>query len=476
MTVSTTLVWFRQDLRVKDNPALIAASSNGKIIPIFIKDTSCPKKYQNGEASDWWLHQSLQSLNNRLNGHLQFFEGDPRQILPELADAFGCDAVVWNRCYEPWRKERDKKLKKQLANTGLTVRSFNGSLLWEPFEISKKDGDPYKVFTPFYKKGCLQSGISPRYPEAAPARITYQKVPAKGLTLAALNLFPSVNWYQSMAKQWTPGEEGAAQQLARFINNDIECYKTARDEPAKLGTSFLSPHLHFGEMSPHQVWYAIKDKYQEKQSVHADTFLSELGWREFNYHLLYHFPDMCHANFNSKFDRFQWQTDVSSLHAWQQGRTGIPIVDAGMRELWQTGFMHNRVRMVVGSFLVKNLLIDWRKGERWFWDCLVDADLANNNANWQWVAGCGADAAPYFRIFNPVLQGEKFDKQGEYVRKYCPELANLPDKYIHQPWNASDKILHNAGIQLGKDYPEPIVDLKATRQRALDRYDEIKSS
>nr|WP_269468667.1 deoxyribodipyrimidine photo-lyase [Alteromonas sp. ASW11-130] len=469
------MVWFRQDLRVKDNPALTAACDNGKIIPIYINDTSCPKKYQRGAASNWWLHNSLKSLQKGLGGNLQLFEGDPSQIVVDLLKVYKCDAVVWNRCYEPWRTERDNDLKKQLANLGVNATSFNGSLLWEPFDISKKDGDPYKVFTPFYKKGCLQDGAPPRYPIGTPSRITYQKVLEKGISLDALALLPEKRWYQTIEKNWSPGEEGAADRLANFLTNDIDNYKFARDEPSVQGTSLLSPHLHFGELSPHQVWYAVKDKYRSKQSVHVDTFLSELGWREFNYHLHFHFPSMCHSNFNPKFNNFKWETDVSSLRAWQQGRTGIPIVDAGMRELWQTGFMHNRVRMVVASFLVKNLLIDWRKGEEWFWDCLLDADLANNNANWQWVAGSGADAAPYFRIFNPVLQGEKFDKHGEYVCTYCPELAKLPPKYIHQPWSASKEVLQDAGIILGEEYPEPIVDLKTSRRRALDRYDRLTS-
>ncbi|MCW8108439.1 DNA photolyase family protein [Alteromonas ponticola] len=475
MTVPTTLVWFRQDLRVKDNPALFAACENGKIVPVYIDDTACPKKYQNGEASNWWLHKSLYSLQKRLNGHLQFFTGDPLDLIPKLAKTFECESIVWNRCYEPWRISRDQKLKTKLSEAGFNVSSFNGSLLWEPFDINKKDGTPYRVFTPFYKKGCLQQGPNPRYPQGAPSRITYQDVTNKGKSLDDLGLMPVNDWYSSIDKLWQPGEEGAADSLQDFIGKGIERYKAARDEPAARGTSFLSPHLHFGELSPHQVWYAVKDKFAGKQSVHVDTFLSEIGWREFNYHLLYHFPSMCHANFNDKFDKFNWRTDVTALHAWQKGQTGFPIVDAGMREMWQTGFMHNRVRMIVGSFLVKNLLIDWRKGEQWFWDCLLDADLANNNANWQWVAGCGADAAPYFRIFNPVLQGEKFDKEGEYVRKYCPELSALPNKYIHKPWQANEQTLKEAGVTLGEDYPEPIVDLKASRQRALDRYAQLKS-
>ena len=445
----------------------------GKIIPIYILDETTPDGRKKGGASKWWLHHSLSALNERLNGHLQIFVGDPQQIIFQLLKDFNAKAVFWNRCYEPWQVNRDKALKKSLVNEGYEVKSFNGSLLWEPMKVLKKDGTPYRVFTPYYRKGCLQIE-EPRYPKSPPARITYADVENKGKGLDALKLLPTIAWDSTIAQQWEPGEEGAADNLEQFIDNAARSYKDDRDIPSIKGTSRLSPHLHFGEVSPNQVWFAIKGKFGNTEDKSIDTYLSELGWREFSYYLLFHFPTLPNKNFNDKFDKFPWRQSAKDLNAWQTGKTGIPIVDAGMRELWQTAYMHNRVRMIVGSFLVKNLLISWHEGERWFWDTLLDADLASNSASWQWVAGSGADAAPYFRIFNPLLQGEKFDKKGNYVRKYCPELGKLSDKYIHKPWEAPNAILKDANIELGKDYPKPIVDLKASRQRALDAFQQIK--
>lgn len=473
MTVPVGIMWFRQDLRVKDNPALNAACDTGKIIPVFIYDSETPDNREPGSATKWWLHHSLQSLNDRLNGHLQVYYGNPATLLPKLMKQFSASHIFWNRCYEPWQINRDAGIKTSLTEQGYHVSSCNGSLLWEPMKVAKADGTPYKVFTPYYRKGCLNAAL-PRYPKAPPARITYADVEAKDDGIDALNLLPSIRWDETIETIWTPGEEGAANRLKTFVDERARQYKQKRDIPSVSGTSQLSPHLHFGELSPNQVWYAIKDAFNDSGSEDIDTYLSELGWREFSYYLLYHFPTLPNKNFNDKFDRFPWRSDKAALTAWQKGQTGIPIVDAGMRELWQTGYMHNRVRMIVGSFLVKNLLIDWHEGEAWFWDCLLDADLACNSASWQWVAGSGADAAPYFRIFNPVLQGEKFDKQGRYVRQYCPELAELPDKYIHKPWEAPAAILKDAGITLGDDYPKPLVDLKVSRQRALDAFQQIK--
>ncbi|AXR06588.1 cryptochrome/photolyase family protein [Salinimonas sediminis] len=473
MTVPVSLMWFRKDLRVKDNPALNAACDEGKIIPIYIHDTAAPQDHLPGEASAWWLHQSLAQLNERLNGHLQLFRGNAGELIPQLLEHFEVDRIFWNRCYEPWSVKRDKKLKQTLKNSSIQVHSFNGSLLWEPMTIAKKDGGPYKVFTPYYKKGCLQAP-EPRYPKAPPGRITYADVPHKGVALAELELLPSINWYDTIDSLWQPGEEGAADRLSAFLSEPVEYYHSERDIPGVEGTSRLSPHLHWGEISPNQIWYAIKGKYGDQENKSIETYLSELGWREFSYYLMFHFPHFVEENFNEKFNHFNWRYSETELVAWQQGKTGIPIVDAGMRQLWQTGWIHNRVRMIVGSFLVKNLLMHWQQGEQWFWDCLVDADLASNTAGWQWVAGSGADAAPYFRVFNPVLQGEKFDKQGEYVRHYCPELKSLPDKFLHKPWEAKPEVLKEAGITLGKDYPEPLVDLKQSRRRALDTFDEIK--
>lgn len=474
MSKVKTLVWFRQDLRLKDNPALHYAAQQGEVLPVFILDTDVPQNDGLGGASKWWLHQSLTSLNKALDGKLLILKGDPKTLIPELVDKFQLEQVVWNRCYDEFQKSRDTAIKQTLSASSVAVKSFNGSLLWEPMSITKKDGSPYKVFTPYYRKGCL-AAPAPRYPLPTPT-FTMINRGENGLDIDALALLPDVKWDGGLADVWTPGEQGAAVRLSHFLDGTILRYKDERNLPAVQGTSMLAPHLHWGEISVNQVWYATLDKFGNMDQDGVDTFLSELGWREFSYYLLYHNPKLATENVAKKFDAFPWRQDDEGLKRWQKGQTGVPIVDAGMRQLWQTGYMHNRVRMVVGSFLVKNLLLDWRLGERWFWDCLCDADAASNSASWQWVAGCGADAAPYFRVFNPVLQGEKFDKQGAYVKKYCPELAKLPEKYIHKPWEAPPHILEHLGIKLGDTYPKPIVDLKASRLRALSAFETVKQN
>lgn len=469
-----TIVWFRRDLRLRDNPALFHACQAGLVIPLFILDDEDAGAFATGEASRWWLHHSLNELSCSLKGKLVLRKGRAVDALEELVAETGAGAVYWNRCYEPWQMERDAMIKGRLKEQGIDAKSFQANLLWEPWDILNQQGTPYKVFTPYYRKGCLQAS-EPRPPCAEADLKAVKGGLASSLELDALGLMPAIDWYQQMATHWQPGEEGAAQRLALYLEGAAFHYRSRRNFPAVVGTSQLSPSLHFGELSPNQVWYAAKHAFEmDTENEHLDTFLSELGWREYSHYLLYHFPNITKENFNAKFDAFTWQNDPALLSAWQRGQTGIPIVDAGMRELWQTGYMHNRVRMVVGSFLVKNLRNDWRLGEAWFRDCLVDADLAANVASWQWVAGSGADASPYFRIFNPVLQGEKFDTEGVYVKRYCPELSNLPKKYIHKPWEAPASVLAEAGIALGKDYPEPIVDLKASRQAALDAYDPVK--
>ena len=468
-------MWFRHDLRITDNPAFNEACRSGDIIPIYIQDNHNNESKQIGSASKWWLHQSLISLNKDLDGGLITLTGDPKKIIPKLVNESGASSVVWNRNYEPWQITRDKNIKTKLEENGLKVKTFNGSLLWEPWKILNQSGTPYKVFTPFYRKGCLNAD-SPRIPEAKPNKINVVTL-NDGFDVESLELMPKIEWYKTMEKTWSPGEEGAIKKLDRFLDGQVKYYKTDRDFPGIKGTSRLSPHLHFGEISPNQVWHAALLN-QNIQKVGKDLFhfLSELGWREFSYYLLYHFPEITNKNFNTTFDNYPWSSVTSTFDAWKRGRTGVPIVDAGMRELWETGYIHNRVRMIVGSYLVKNLNIDWRDGEEWFWDCLVDADLAANCASWQWVAGSGADAAPFFRIFNPILQGEKFDKDGNYVRKYCPELSKLPNKYLHQPWEAPEAILNESEIVLGKDYPIPIVDLKESRKDALIKYNIMRSA
>lgn len=467
------IVWFRQDLRLKDNPAILAAHKTGQpIIPLYILDDINSGEWRMGAASRWWLHQSLNALNNRLNNKMVFKAGDPQTILAEISQATGANKIYWNRCYEPWRISRDKTIKQNLSHDALDIKSFNGSLLFEPHNVLKEDGTPYRVFTPFYKKGCLMRGGEPRIPSPAPEPLHLHSDASSSLD--DLKLMPRISWYQSMQNIWSPGEAGAQTCLKTFLENGLRGYKDGRNFPVRQNVSRLSPYLHFGEISPNDVWYAAKSAMiAEGCENDGEHFLSEIGWREFSNTLLYHFPNIPRHNLQKKFDAFPWRDDDAALASWQNGQTGYPIVDAGMRELWQTGYMHNRVRMIVGSFLVKNLLLHWHHGEDWFWDTLVDADLANNSASWQWIAGCGADAAPYFRIFNPVTQGQKFDGTGEYVRHFVPELAKLPDKFLHNPWEAPPQILEYAGVTLGESYPKPIVDLKESRERALAAFKQL---
>ena len=470
MKKGTAIHWFRQDLRLSDNPALDSAAQYETLIPIYILDEVNSGEFKMGAASKWWLHQSLTKLNESLDGKLLVYQGNPHEILNKLIEEQEVSYVTWNRCYEPWRIDRDKEVKRNFEDKNVAVESFSASLLWEPWTISKDDGTPYRVFTPFYKKGCLNSE-EPRLPAGKVDLSNLYSEDLSSDSITDLNLLPTIKWYKSFEEEWNPGEIGAEQNLNSFLDSGLLNYKEGRNFPSQEFVSRLSPHLHFGEISPNEVWYRAKTKEGisgiEKSLAH---FHSELGWREFSYYLLYHFPDLPNKNFQEKFDIFPWQENEEFLALWQKGNTGYPIVDAGMRELWQTGYMHNRLRMIVGSFLVKNLLIDWRFGERWFWDCLVDADLASNSASWQWVAGSGADAAPYFRIFNPITQGLKFDPEGEYTKKYVPELRDLPNKYLFSPWEAPENILADAGIELGKNYPKPMVDLKLSRETALEAF------
>lgn len=468
----TTIVWFRQDLRLRDNPALADASKRGSVVPVFILDNT-DMAWPPGAASLWWLHHSLEALRKDL-GALSFYRGDPLTLLPKLVEEAEASGVVWNRCYEPHAVKRDTALKERLKKAGIEAQSFNASLLNEPWDTKTGSGGPYKVFTPYWRAAQAREFAAP---VAKPKRIDAKPL-ASSESLSDWHLLPSnPNWAKGFSEHWTPGEQGALDRFEQFADKDLAAYSDMRDRPGKPATSRLSPHLHFGEISPRQIFARLRADLDDR--THGSgiaKFMSEIGWREFAHHLLYHYPTLPDDNWRDAFDAYPWRDSKHDLKAWQRGLTGYPLVDAGMREVWATGWQHNRVRMITASFLIKHLRLDWRLGEAWFWDTLVDADLANNAAGWQWVAGSGADASPFFRIFNPVTQGEKFDPNGDYVRRWCPELSKLPDKFIHAPFKADEATLKAAGIMLGKDYPRPIVDHDEARKAALDGYQKVRKS
>ncbi|MCI4679579.1 DNA photolyase family protein [Rhodoblastus acidophilus] len=466
------LVWFRNDLRVSDHPTLAMAAASGlPLLCLYILDAESPGLRPPGGASLWRLDRALAALERELasrGGELHFLRGPAETLLPEVARAANAQRIFWSRRYSGAEIALDIRLKQALREQGREAYSCNASLLAEPWQVISKSGGAFKVFTPFWR--ALREKIAPPPPLPAPERLSAAPWPAgapQSLAREALRLAPSrPNWAAGFPDP-DAGEAGARKRLGEFLDHTVEHYATNRDRLDRDATSRLSAHLHFGEISPRQIISAAPPH------PGADKFLAELGWREFSCHLLYANPDLAWRNFNPRFDGFPYRADDSAqkdLPAWRRGETGYPVVDAAMRELWTTGFMHNRARMVVASFLTKHLLIDWREGESWFWDTLIDADEANNAASWQWVAGCGADAAPYFRIFNPVLQGEKFDPDGAYVRAHCPELAGLPMSCLHKPWAAPASVLAEAGLRLGETYPRPIVDHDFARRRALDAF------
>ncbi|MFO1488111.1 MAG: deoxyribodipyrimidine photo-lyase [Verrucomicrobiota bacterium] len=473
----TSLLWFRIDLRLSDNPALMAAVKRGVVVPVFIHAPDEESPWAPGGASNWWLHQSLRSLDaalRSLGSKLIIRPGPTLETLLTLARETSATAVFWNRRYEPVITARDTQIKSSLRAAGLEAESFNGALLHEPWTIQNKSGKPFQVFTPFWKH-CLTLP-DPATPIEAPTTLSAPARWPESVPLEALELEPRIPWAEGFRQVWQPGETGAQRQLNQFLAQAFADYAGHRDRPDLRGTSRLSPHLHFGEISPRQIWHAVR-RHAGRSNVsdwRTGRFLTEIGWREFAHHLLHHFPRTPTEPLRPDFKNFPWRSDKTFLRAWQKGRTGYPIVDAGLRELWTTGWMHNRVRMIVASFLVKDLLLTWNEGVAWFWDTLVDADLAQNTLGWQWSAGCGADAAPYFRVFNPVSQGEKFDMRGSYVRRWCPELARLPDEWLHQPWQAPASIVAAAGIKLGRDYPLPIVSHNIARQVALEAFSKIK--
>ena len=481
MGSSPTIVWFRQDLRLTDNPALQAAlARGGPVIPVFIFDEELD--WAPGGASRWWLRHSLTQLQAALataGSRLIIRSGRAADTLDALIAESGAGGVVWNRLYEPAAIKRDTAIKTELRRRGLETRSFNASLLVEPGTLLTGSGAPYRVYTPFWRACSARAPFG--RPESSPAALPRPTEWPQSEPLEAFVPLPArPDWSGGLSDTWEPGEAGALKRLAGFVRNGLGYYKTRRDRPDIDGTASLSPHLHWGEIGPRQVWHAVSERLRSGElggrEGQAEVFLKELVWREFSHHLLFHFPTLPDTPLNARFADFPWSDDQSVLlRAWQRGQTGYPIVDAGMRQLWHTGWMHNRVRMVVASFLTKHLLVPWQAGAEWFWDTLVDADLASNSASWQWVAGCGADAAPYFRIFNPVLQGKKFDPLGAYVSRWVPELDQLPESVIHCPWEAKPDVLARAGVRLGDTYPAPIVDHQTARRRALAAYEQIKS-
>ena len=460
--------WFRNDLRIQDNLSLYYASKLSKTLCVYIYDDSYEPQFLLGSASKAWLFRSLNELNETLDNNLKVFIGDAVNVFKKLTTKFEVSDVFCNKSYEPQQIEKDSQIKDYLSEIGINFNSSNSSLLWDTEKILKDDGTPYRVFTPFYKKGCLVSGDPrPPLPDFTP------NVFQSELLISELNVLSELiddDWDKKIKKNWHVGESAALNQLDIFLQNGIYNYKDGRNFPDNLNVSRLSPHLHFGEISPNQIWYAINENNNERNVSH---FKSELGWREFSNNLLYFNPDFPTKNFQQKFDNFPWEFDTEIFNSWKNGTTGIPIVDAGMRELSETGYMHNRLRMIVGSFLVKNLLIHWSYGAQWFWECLFDADLANNSAGWQWIAGSGADAAPYFRIFNPILQSQKFDPDGKYIKRFVPELSKLPVEFLFSPWDVKDSELLKYDFKMGEDYPFPIIDLKFSRQRALDSFQKM---
>ncbi len=479
MTRPPTLVWFRRDLRLEDNAALDAASGGGSpIIPVYIHSPAEEKPWEPGAASCWWLHHSLERLDASLrkrHSRLVIRKGGSLRELTRLIEETGASAVYWNRLYEPALAARDKQLEEQLRRRGIEVRTFPGHLLWEPSLILNKQERPFQVFTPFWKH-CSAIGDPPE--PLPPPRLRLPERWPDGEALESLGLLPRIDWAGGLREAWTPGEDGGRERLDAFARETVRDYGETRNFPGTEGTSRLSPHLHFGEITPRQVWHAVRPGGGKAsgrgEAASAWSWLRQIAWREFSHHLLHHFPHTPEEPLRENFRDFPWRRNSSRLKAWQQGRTGYPVVDAGMRELWATGWMHNRVRMIVASFLVKHLLIPWQDGARWFWDTLVDADLANNTMGWQWTAGCGADAAPFFRVFNPITQGEKFDPDGDYVRRWVPEIRLLPTTHLFKPWEAPGHVLSEADVHPGKNYPLPAVDHNEARTAALLAFEEIK--
>lgn len=460
MADAPVIVWYRNDLRLADHAALHeAVDSRRPVLPVYVLDNDAAGPWKTGGASRWWLHHSLTSLEHDLRARgapLVLRRGKTQQVMRDLLSETGADCVYAGYAVEPWAR----KLEAELIRAGMPLQLHRTVSLFDPESLRTKAGSPFLVYTPFSRAALATGG--PRPPLPKPSRIFGVAPSPQSDTPDDWALLPTKpDWAGGLREMWQPGEDNAQRRLHSFVSHSLVDYAHERDRPAVDGTSLLSPHLHFGEISAAQVWHEATSRGS------AAKFINELLWREFSLHLLWHHPHLPDRPLREAFAAMPWRHDKPALSAWQRGQTGIPIVDAGMRQLWHTGWMHNRVRLIAASFLVKHLLIHWRDGEAWFWDTLVDADLANNSGNWQWIAGCGADAAPYFRIFNPVLQGRKFDPDGDYVRAWVPELAKLDAKFIHAPWDAPEKALTDVGVVLGRSYPKPITDLAEARARAL---------
>ncbi|MBP6217408.1 MAG: deoxyribodipyrimidine photo-lyase [Oligoflexales bacterium] len=481
--LNVAIVWFRNDLRLQDHAALLRASRQKSLIPLYIWDPETEGRWQAGEASRWWLHHSLLDLDRELskrNSRLIILCGNRLKIFETLITKFKISSVFWNRSYEPDLHDSDTLVEDLLVRKGIQVEICRGNLITEPGEVLKDDGTPYLVYTAFWKRflSNLELKLEPHGHKTESLPPLPPGVQGWGETLSKLNLLPAIPWDSAFSSYWKVSEQEAHVRLNTFLKNNIRGYQKQRDLPSVTGTSSLSPYLHFGQIHPARIFKSIQSQFGDVKKIEDPSivqFCKELVWREFAHHLLFHFPILPELSMRKKFNKFPWKADEKKFNAWKKGMTGYPIVDAGMRQLWTTGWMHNRVRMIVASFLTKDLHIPWQEGAQWFWDTLLDADLANNTQGWQWTAGCGFDAAPFFRIFNPMTQGEKFDPGGVYIKTWCPELKGLPEKWIHKPWMAPPKTLSDAGLRLGVDYPLPIVDHKLAREYSLEAFKKLQN-